>query len=91
MVMRHGLRREDSDHSIEKEEISSSRLKIPGDKLGCYFCSDVVAPGDVSKVGCKCLKSQSYLKYIVVRRFRLRIENPSILQSGRLNLAKSGQ
>ena len=55
MVMRHGLRREQGDDSAkEEEEISSSRVSVPGERLGCYFCGDVVAPGDVSKVGCIC-------------------------------------
>merc|ERR1712226_134724 len=41
--MRHGIRNQDSWTA----DISSN-LKgcVPGNKLGCYFCNDVVAPGD---------------------------------------------
>ena len=54
--MRHGLKREDNGvNSTEKEEANSFKVKVPGDRLACYFCNDVVAPGDVSKVGCICL------------------------------------
>ena len=63
VVMRHGLKREENDDSsTEKEEISSMRVKVPGDRLGCYFCNDVVAPGDVSKVGCICQIPFTYVK-----------------------------
>ena len=56
VVMRHGLRREGNGeaNSTGSENLSSVRAKVPGDKLGCYFCNDVVAPGDVSKVGYIC-------------------------------------
>ena len=53
MVMRHGLKRESSENESSALEVSQKKVEIPGDRLGCYFCSDVVAPGDVSKVGCE--------------------------------------
>ena len=53
MVMRHGLKQAESEAPSCTEEISAAKVRIPGHRLGCYFCSDVVAPGDVSKVGCK--------------------------------------
>ncbi|XP_065059146.1 ubiquitin-like modifier-activating enzyme ATG7 isoform X2 [Rhopilema esculentum] len=49
MVMRHGLKRESSDTESSALEVSQKKLEIPGDRLGCYFCSDVVAPGDSTR------------------------------------------
>ena len=50
MVMRHGLKKESTEAGGEKLTISSEKARIPGHQLGCYFCNDVVAPGNVSKV-----------------------------------------
>lgn len=44
LVMRHGSRQK--AHVIC--EGASKLESIPGASLGCYFCNDVVAPGDVS-------------------------------------------
>ena len=46
LVMRHGIRNQDSWTA----DIGSN-LKgcVPGNQLGCYFCNDVVAPGDSTK------------------------------------------
>ena len=43
LVMRHGVRNSDSwkDQPLTK--------LVPGCQLGCYFCNDVVAPGDSTK------------------------------------------
>eukprot|EP00794_Sanderia_malayensis_P006895 gene6895-7673_t len=51
VVMRHGMKREENAAPIaaSKDTITSKNVNIPGDRLGCYFCNDVVAPGDVSK------------------------------------------
>ncbi|XP_068224634.1 ubiquitin-like modifier-activating enzyme ATG7 isoform X2 [Palaemon carinicauda] len=48
LVMRHGYRGDDaggSSLSLEKEPPVNGK-PIPGNMLGCYFCNDVVAPGD---------------------------------------------
>ena len=53
--MRHGCRKPQPDLYSASGHCASngaSALKldelIPGELLGCYFCNDVVAPGDVS-------------------------------------------
>ncbi len=46
LVMRHGIR---NDESWTKKDLSSSSNLIPGNRLGCYFCNDVVAPGNSTK------------------------------------------
>lgn len=45
LVMRHGMK---SDLGVTPVPPLSRNMVIPGDSLGCYFCNDVVAPGDVS-------------------------------------------
>jgi hypothetical protein len=44
--MRHGFK---SGEDNPVKPVFSSTMSIPGDQLGCYFCNDVVAPGNVSK------------------------------------------
>uniref|UniRef100_A0A3Q2WM80 Ubiquitin-like modifier-activating enzyme ATG7 n=1 Tax=Haplochromis burtoni TaxID=8153 RepID=A0A3Q2WM80_HAPBU len=43
VVMRHGLKKPPNTQR------SSLFSNIPGHKLGCYFCNDVVAPGDSTR------------------------------------------
>ncbi|XP_004466412.1 ubiquitin-like modifier-activating enzyme ATG7 isoform X2 [Dasypus novemcinctus] len=59
VVMRHGLKKpkqqEAGDlcpsHPVVSADLLGSSLfaNIPGYKLGCYFCNDVVAPGDSTR------------------------------------------
>ena len=45
LVMRHGAR---GTEEISYQGSAANLASIPGASLGCYFCNDVVAPGDVS-------------------------------------------
>ena len=50
LVMRHGQRQPWNDgQSAEKESQGTMRGSLAGRHLGCYFCNDVVAPGDSTK------------------------------------------
>ncbi|XP_069795971.1 ubiquitin-like modifier-activating enzyme ATG7 isoform X5 [Narcine bancroftii] len=58
VVMRHGLKKpkqESGEPALPTATIPSSVVgsslfsNIPGHKLGCYFCNDVVAPGDSTR------------------------------------------
>jgi ubiquitin-like modifier-activating enzyme ATG7 len=46
LVMRHGMKSGDASNFTP----DCSDKSIPGHKLGCYFCNDVTAPGNVSTV-----------------------------------------
>lgn len=47
LVMRHGIR---DARSFTKEPGGSAISSVfPGCRLGCYFCNDVVAPGNSSR------------------------------------------
>ena len=47
LVMRHGVKSALSNtESVEAQRSLNS--EIPSSQLGCYFCNDIVAPGNVS-------------------------------------------
>lgn len=52
MVMRHGFRPQPGTETGSSQPSGlgvASGGRIPGDQLGCYFCSDVVAPTDSTR------------------------------------------
>ncbi len=49
LVMRHGLRRASEDVREGAAGCPSLKAVVPGHQLGCYYCSDVVAPGNSSR------------------------------------------
>jgi ubiquitin-like modifier-activating enzyme ATG7 len=54
LVVRHGLKKqqvtsEDGAVAMETDQVIPFNCPIPGHLLGCYFCNDVVAPGDSTR------------------------------------------
>ncbi|XP_064398702.1 ubiquitin-like modifier-activating enzyme ATG7 [Halichondria panicea] len=49
MVMRHGFRPPPGTVTPDPGPSGQLSAKIPGNDLGCYFCSDVVAPTDSTR------------------------------------------
>ena len=56
LVVRHGLKKEEpvamdtgygDASTTQATSAAAIKASIPGHELGCYFCNDVVAPGDV--------------------------------------------
>lgn len=73
LVMRHGSREAGNVVSQGTAPFSA----IPGSSLGCYFCNDVVAPGDVSLLLEKlavCIASD----LVLVSRFKRRSNSNTI-------------
>ena len=54
--MRHGVR----ELGKSPCQATTGMKTIPGSSLGCYFCNDVVAPGDVSVLNVLRVTDQKY-------------------------------
>lgn len=48
LVMRHGVKTGDSVKDTLPKTFHPTVTKIESNHLGCYFCNDVVAPGNVT-------------------------------------------
>jgi ubiquitin-like modifier-activating enzyme ATG7 len=48
LVMRHGVKTLDPNKDLPAKNSMPSNSAVPGNQLGCYFCNDIVAPGNVS-------------------------------------------
>ncbi len=46
LVMRHGVKA-DKPTAKRDEQLQPNNFSIPSHELGCYFCNDIVAPGNV--------------------------------------------
>jgi ubiquitin-like modifier-activating enzyme ATG7 len=48
LVIRHGARSKEVEGEVDDDVVPGLKC-ISGRRLGCYFCNDVTAPGDVSR------------------------------------------
>ena len=74
MVMRHGYRPESQQTTPTP---SPAGQGISGDLLGCYYCNDVVAPTDVSKL--LCMSAVPYSGQFL-KKFCIRTENTNVIR-----------
>ena len=50
LVMRHGVRVNDQPSVGSATTPLNMNHRMPGHLLGCYFCNDIVAPGNVNNL-----------------------------------------
>ena len=49
LVVRHAVRDNTMGNAVAECNVAELSKCIPGEQLGCYFCNDVVAPGDSTR------------------------------------------
>ena len=49
LVVRHAVRDNTTENAVGECNVADLSKCIPGEQLGCYFCNDVVAPGDSTR------------------------------------------
>ena len=49
LVVRHSVRDNSTGTAAPERDVADLSKCIPGEQLGCYFCNDVVAPGDSTR------------------------------------------